>query len=439
MAHWIVAAIVVLLFALAFQLPLLAYAMYALLGVLLLSRYVTRVWTVSLRAEREIDREKVDVGDTISVVIRLGNDGGLPIVWCLVEDLLPRAALIHDPPSLGVVGRRAQLSTLPARATRELRYQIRCNRRGYFQIGPAVVETGDLFGLHRRYRVLAEPHFLLVYPKVVPIQGYAISSRRPIGEVRMTYRLFEDPSRISGVRRYESGDPFNRVHWRATARAGALHSKAYEPSTVAGATILLEHHHESHDPRNEPVRSELAITAAASLANSVYEMGQQVGLVTNGRDAADRIRLQGWDLEMRSRDAAREAAEMLPASERLQPVVVETRRGADQLIRILETLARVELTDGLTLPQLLAECTSRMPRDATVVVITPVVTEEQVVALAHLRRLGFAVSVILNLWDEYDFAQASGPLLAAGIETHHLKEEASIPAMCRGAALRVQG
>ena len=35
---------------------------------------------------------------------------------------------------------------------------------------------------------------------------------------------------------------------------------------------------------------ELAITAAATLANAVYEMGQQIGLVTNGRDAVDRMR-----------------------------------------------------------------------------------------------------------------------------------------------------
>ena len=41
---------------------------------------------------------------------------------------------------------------------------------------------------------------MLVYPKVVPLSGYDIASRRPIGEIRMTHRLFEDPTRIAGVR-----------------------------------------------------------------------------------------------------------------------------------------------------------------------------------------------------------------------------------------------
>ena len=99
-------------------------------------------------------------------------------------------------------------------------YQLKCNRRGYHQIGPLVVETGDLFGLHRRYRVLTSPHFLLVYPDVVPLEGYELASRRPIGEIHLSHRLYEDPTRIAGVRRYELGDPLNRIHWRATARTG---------------------------------------------------------------------------------------------------------------------------------------------------------------------------------------------------------------------------
>ena len=70
----------------------------------------------------------------------------------------------------------------------------------------------------------------------------------------MTYRLYEDPTRIAGVRSYTPGDSLMRVHWRATARTGQLHSKVYEPSTIAGATLLLEFHTASH-PRHERTRA----------------------------------------------------------------------------------------------------------------------------------------------------------------------------------------
>ena len=54
-------------------------------------------------------------------------------------------------------------------------------QRGYYQFGPLLVETGDVFGLHRRYRLLTEPQFVLILPKVLPLQGYNLASRRPHG------------------------------------------------------------------------------------------------------------------------------------------------------------------------------------------------------------------------------------------------------------------
>src|SRR5438067_465659 len=195
-------------------------------------------------------------------------------------------------------------------------------------------------GLHRRHRVETEPAFVTVFPRIVPLTGYDVSSRRPIGDVRLMLKLFEDPTRIAGVRAYELGDPLNRVHWRATARTGQLHSKVYEPSTIAGATVLLDLHASSYPLRGEPHRSELAVTTAASLAHALYQMGQQVGLVTNGRDAADRVRREGWEHDFRTRKAALRSLKKDEEDERLRPVVVPTKRGVEQFQQIWATLAR---------------------------------------------------------------------------------------------------
>jgi uncharacterized protein (DUF58 family) len=434
--RWFAATTLLLAVALSFGLGLLAYAMYALLGVMLASRWLAWHWTRSIGAVRECNRYSVNVGDTVAVVITLNNRSWLPVAWAMVEDLLPRRAFLYQPPSLQVLGKRVQLAMLGSRGRHTMFYQLRCNRRGYHQIGPLMVETGDLFGLHRRYRVLTSPHFLLVYPNVVPLEGFELASRRPIGEVRISHRLYEDPTRIAGVRRYETGDPLNRIHWRATARTGEFHCKVYEPSCIVGATLLLDFYQPAYQPQHEPYRSELAVTAAASLANAVYEMDQQIGLVTNGRDAADRIRQEGWDYDIRSRKAARRAASMLDDSHRLQPIVVPTRRGSEQLMRILETLARVELTDGLNFAQLLSETAGRLPRDATAVAILSSVSIETAVALGELRHKGLAVTAILNLFDDTEFEQASGRLAAEGIESLHLKSVEMLPTLCQQYVLR---
>ena len=434
--RWYVAAILILAAALALGLGLLAYAMYVLLAVLVLSRLLARTWAESLVASRECNRFSANVGEMVAVVLNVQNKGGLPVAWVLLEDLLPRDALAVQPPKLTVAGKRLQLAMFGSRARKTLYYQLRCNNRGYYQIGPLVLETGDLFGLHRRWRLLTAPHFVLVYPKTVALEGYDIASRRPIGEVRMTHRLYEDPTRIAGVRQYQTGDPMNRIHWRATARTGVLHSKLYEPSSVAGATLLVDFHRDSYDADHEPYRSELAITAAASLANALYHLGQQIGLVTNGRDAADRIRQEGWDPDPRTRRDAQRSASMLDTSQRLQPVVVETRRGPEQLMRILEALARLELTDGLTVAGLIDEAASRIPRDATVIALVCRVSTETALALSGLRRRGFAVTAIVNAFHVHEFEQAGGPLVAEGIEVRHLVDEAGLVDLCRQYVLR---
>jgi uncharacterized protein (DUF58 family) len=430
--RWYIGVILILLAALVLQAGLLAYAMYVLLGVLIVSRLLARTSLDRLTAERSCKRRTAEIGDKVAVRVAVRNGGRLPVPWVLLEDLLPKQALNPRAPRLRLKGKRLVLRMLSPGGETEVQYQVECRLRGYYQLGPLVLEGGDLFGLHRRYRVAADPHFLLVYPKVVPLVGYDLASRRPIGDVRLTHRLYEDPTRIGGVRRYEAGDPLNRVHWRATARTGALHSKVYEPSTLAGATVLLDLHQAGYPARGEPHRSELAVTAAASLANAVYEMGQQVGLVSNGRDAADRIRLEGWDHEFRTRGAARQTAGMRDESERLQPVVVETRRGAEQFQHIREALARVELTDGMPFDRLLVETAGRIPRDATVVAVLPDVTVETALALGNLRRRGLAVAAVLILHEALQLERSYGRLLAEGVrDVRHLRDEAGLPELCR--------
>ena len=429
--RWITGAILLLLVGMVFQLGLLVYAMYALLAVLFVSRYLAREWTENVTAIRECSQFTAQIDEKAAVLVTVKNDGRLAIPWLLLEDSLPKAALQQRPPRLKIERKRRGIFKQRAGDQITLRYKVRFLMRGYYQIGPILVESGDLFGLHRRYRVLTDPHFVLVYPKVLPLLGYDLASRRPIGEVRMAHRLFEDPTRISGVRPYQSGDALNRIHWKATARTGVLHSKTYEPSTVAGATILLDFFGENYGPENEPFRSELAIAAAASLANAVYQLGQQIGCMTNARDAADRIQQEGHRHEFRTRDAAQHAAEKVSENDHLRPVIVDTRRGPDQLQRILETLARAELSDGLTFPQFVIEVASRMPRDATVVAIPPDVSPETAIALGSLKRRGFAVTAVLAMFEKEDhFPDCMGRLMAEGIDVRRIQDEDGISALC---------
>jgi uncharacterized repeat protein (TIGR01451 family) len=430
-----VAVVALLVVAVAFDLGLLACAMLALLALMVSSRFLARSWINNLDATRECNATEANVGGTIAFNVSLKNRGGLPIAWALIEDMLPRGAMISRPPRLEAKGKRLAVVMLAPYGRKTLNYQLHFAMRGYYQVGPMVLETGDLFGLHRRFRIVTEPVYILVYPKVIPLPGYDLASRRPIGEIRLTHRLFEDPTRIAGVRAYQAGDPLNRVHWPATARTGVLHSKVYDASTIAGASIVLDFHRDSYPAKNEPGRSELAVTAAVALANAVALLGQPVGLFTNGRDAADRIRRRDEIAARKARlianrAATHRAAAMREDDDRLRPLIVPPGRGTEAFARIRETLARVELSDGLSFERLLIEIEPRLSRDATIVAIVAEVTPEIAVSLGRLKRQGFAVNAVLLAFDAIERIDSAGPLIAERIPVRSLSDEEELYRFC---------
>lgn len=432
---WLIAGVLLFVLAAAFDLSLLVYAIYAIVLILVVSRRVTRSWADNVISNRKTSSTTANVGDQVTVKFEITNQSIWPIAWMIIEDLIPKKSLAINPPALEINGKRIDVCKFQAKETKRWIYQITCHRRGYHQVGPTLVETGDMFGFNRRFRVLTEPEFLLVYPKIVALAGYDIDSQRPIGEVIMTNRLFEDPTRIAGVRGYQSGDPLNRIHWRATASSGKLQSKLYEPSSLAGATLMVDFHQTSFETQHEPVRSELSITAAASIASALNEIGQQCGLVSNGRDAVDRIRSEGWQGDERTRHQAKEAVLMSDRSERMRPVVVPNRKGPMQQLQIQRSLARLELTDALTFPQLVTETHNRLSRGATVVAILSRINLENAIALQGLQKQGFRVMAIVNQFSDEVFAQTSAALLDQGISVAQLRDENSIPGICEKTAL----
>src|SRR5262249_46223299 len=117
----------------------------------------------------------VEIGERVAVHLTIRNRGLLPVPWVLMEDALPRQALDVRSRKRGVKGRRLQVGMVGGGGELQMKYQVECLGRGYHQIGPLVLEGGDLFGLHRRFRVEAEPAFVLVYPRVVPLAGYDLA------------------------------------------------------------------------------------------------------------------------------------------------------------------------------------------------------------------------------------------------------------------------
>jgi uncharacterized protein (DUF58 family) len=128
--RWLIGAVVLLVVAIALDLGLFAYAMYALLGIIIASRALVIGWSGNVVATREMSRDRIKIGDKTAVVIVLKNRNWLPIPWLLVEDLLPRRDLAHNPPKLQISGRRLKMLSFRGRSRQILTYQLNCQCRG---------------------------------------------------------------------------------------------------------------------------------------------------------------------------------------------------------------------------------------------------------------------------------------------------------------------
>ena len=397
---WVALALIGLAFAL--RAGLVAFAGYVLLGVYLVSRYLAREWVANLSATRTATVVPLEVGQTLLAQLVIENGGKLPVGWVLVEDLVPAFALRPPTPRVKVEGKRVQVLTLPAGGSRTVKLKYTFNARGYYPIGPMLAETGDVFGLHRRHRLLAPAVYQLVLPRIIPIPGYDFSSRRPVGEVRLANRLFEDPTRTAGVRPYQLGDPFaarplarHRPHGRAAlARLRAdLGSPARRYSSTSTRRVTPSATSRGARTSPSPARAPSPTPCRCRISNSGWRATAATPPSASAKRRSPRTSPAAKDSARGPR--ARAAFEPPPEADRLRPVVVETRRGFDQFQMVREALARLEVNDGQSFATMLVNVLPRLPRDATLIAILSLATVETAVALGIARRQGFAVSALV--------------------------------------------
>lgn len=414
---WFAAALAALGAAFLFRAPYVAYSVYAFLLLVGIAHFSSVLWLSGLDCTRKVNLNTLQQGEEIEVEVTIENKRGWPIPWIFFEDLFPR-----DFPCQGDNRRLAVL--MPGRVVK-LFYRLTCPRRGYHRIGPLVMESGDLFGLQRRFRTGVQQDYVSVLPTIAYIETFNIASRRPQGPVKMTNRIYEDPSRIAGVREYMRGDPLNRIHWKATARTGDLFTKTLEATTVTGGTMLLDLHDFSYKPEHKEERIELAITVTASIAYLLQSSGEQVGMLTNGFDAAIVAQYKVQSQQVLSREDLVKSIHGDEINNAIRPLQVPTLKSPMQAQKIAENLARVIPGHGLDIDQLLLAEFRGLPRDASLLPVVPGVSETFALTLAEMKHSGFGVSVfVIN--DRVAYEEAAALLAPHYINVFHITHEADL-------------
>ena len=83
------------------------------------------------------------------------------------------------------------------------------------------------------------------------------------------------------VRPYAPGDAMNRIHWRSTARHGEIQVKEFDLEQTADAWIILDLQRAIQAGRGDSSTTEVAIRAAASIADKALSENRAVGMTVN--------------------------------------------------------------------------------------------------------------------------------------------------------------
>ena len=161
--------------------------------------------------------DRFQVGQRAEASIRLTSRSVFPKLWIELEDSTDMPAKAPR----AVVSLQSQGTAFWDAATE-------CNRRGLFRTGPITVTTGDPFGLFRFRRQHGEQHPLLVYPSPQELPYFGVPPAQLSGGSNVRQQTNSLTSNASGVREYQPGDGFNRIHWRTTARIGRPMVKTFD-------------------------------------------------------------------------------------------------------------------------------------------------------------------------------------------------------------------
>jgi uncharacterized protein (DUF58 family) len=347
---------------------------YAIVLVLILTYFWARLALSRVQLVRQTRARRAQVGSLLNETFTLRNRGIVRNMWLEVND------------ESDLPGHHASqiISNLSAKAEYSWKIRTYCLERGRFRLGPITLTSGDPFGLFRIKYHLPHTSSMVVYPKTVTLRSFPLPIGMLPGGDALRRRTHYITTNASGVRDYEPGDPFNRIHWKSTARKDRLIVKEFELDPLADVWILLDlwsgtHYGDRHVPEVEwddmevlirhttphfalpPSSEEYAICAAASIAQFFLRRDRTLGFMAIGQ----------------------------------RREVMQADRGERQLEKILETLAVLRAQGNVPFEELLYRETPALPRGSTLILISPSPAPKWAQVARHLKRSGVYVSAVV--------------------------------------------
>lgn len=244
----------------------------ALLLTLLVAAACIALSLVRLHLRRRVVDEEVPAGTAARVQVDLDPGalvGTVPIGRGVIREHLPDA-----------LGGRGDLPL-----ARRVPHVLTVARRGSHPLGPMDLVLRDVFGMLHLRRRIEDGARIVGLPVAEEITTAAARTSGIAHEQQQAVTTAPGIGEIGPIARpYVPGDDIRRIHWRASARTGALMTREDEPPAGRSALIVL-------DNRGAP-------DGAASNARLEARLDAEDRLVDHAASVLKGLRSHGWEVRV---------------------------------------------------------------------------------------------------------------------------------------------
>jgi uncharacterized protein (DUF58 family) len=381
----------------------------ALLVVLIFNGIWVAISMIGVTFTRTTQAHRKQVGNLFIEYYELRNQSAIPKIWVKISD---QSELPGESSS-------CLLTWIGGYRSKTYDAYSRLERSGWFQLGPTMIETGDIFGLFRFQKVIPSQDKLLVIPYIVDIPRFPAPFGTLPGGRGLRQKTLEVTPYAAGVREYVPGDPLRRIHWPTSARKQKLIVKEFEKDPMETVWMFVDAEQSIHIDRADdqalkpseilwlkqqrrfqlpPSTEEYAVTIAASIAKYYIEQKREVGMATAGQHYS----------------------------------ILPPERGERQLGKILEMLAILKADGDLSLLSLVSTQINNLTRGSTIILITPSHDDEIIKLVIALLERGLLPVVVLidqaSFGGVGDYRTVESRLVGFGILTFFIKYGEDLPA-----------
>ncbi|HEX2903606.1 MAG TPA: DUF58 domain-containing protein [Jatrophihabitans sp.] len=269
-------------------------------------------------------------------------------------------------------GGRLVVTSVLAGTQRRFGYRLVSTRWGRGYLDGVLLEAYTAMGLLRAVALVPATGSIRVLPlregftavDAVPVAAGVVGLHRS--------RRTGEGIDLAGVRPFTPGDRLHRINWPVSTRTGALHVTNTYSDRDADVVLVLDTSvevGESGDGDRSSSSLDQAVRAAGAIAEHYLRNGDRVGLL---------------DLSRPGRP-------------------IRSRAGRGQLDRLVEIL--LETRAGAVGQPAIERALSRIPVNALVIVLSPLLSDEVGQALAGLTRAGRSMIVVDTLPDRIELTE----------------------------------